>query len=72
MMDVPVVPAARLKGDVVNANLCGGQGCQIAFSAEILCKTDCWFSHQAVEVPGEGTSNEWCEPVPEETYKELR
>ena len=27
MMDVPVVPAARLKGDVVNANLCGGQGC---------------------------------------------
>ncbi len=39
MVDVPVVPAARLKGDVVNANLCGGQGCQIAFSAEILCKT---------------------------------
>ena len=33
MVDVPVVPAARLKGDVVNANLCGGQGCQIAFSA---------------------------------------
>ena len=26
MVDVPVVPAARLKGDVVNANLCGGQG----------------------------------------------
>lgn len=33
---------------------------------------DCWFSHLAVEVPGEGTSNEWCEPVAEETYKELR
>ena len=33
---------------------------------------DCWFSHLAVEVAGEGTSNEWCEPVPEETYKELR
>ena len=33
---------------------------------------NCWFSHLAVEVPGEGTSNEWCEPVPEETYKELR
>ena len=31
-----------------------------------------WFSHLAVEVPGENTSNEWCEPVPEETYKELR
>ena len=26
MVDVPVVPAARLKGDVVNASLCGGQG----------------------------------------------
>jgi len=25
-----------------------------------------------VEVPGEGTSNEWCEPVLEETYKKLR
>ena len=34
-VDVPVVPAARLKGDMVNANLCGGQGGQIAFSAEI-------------------------------------
>ena len=33
---------------------------------------NCWFSHLAAEVPGEGTSNEWCEPVPEETYKELR
>ena len=33
---------------------------------------DCWFSHLAVEVSGEGTSNEWCEPVPEETYKVLR
>lgn len=33
---------------------------------------DCWFSHLAVEVPGEGTSNEWCESVQEETYKELR
>ena len=33
---------------------------------------DCWFSHLAVEVPGEDTSNEWCEPVAEETYKTLR
>lgn len=24
---------------------------------------DSWFSHLAVEVPGENTSNEWCEPV---------
>lgn len=24
---------------------------------------DSWFSHIAVEVPGENTSNQWCEPV---------
>lgn len=29
---------------------------------------DSWFSHLAVEVPGEGTRNEWCEPVDEESY----
>ena len=33
---------------------------------------DCWFSHLAVEVPGEDTSNEWCEPVAEEAYGMLR
>lgn len=26
-------------------------------------QTDSWFSHIAVEVPGENTSNQWCEPV---------
>ncbi|MCR5703779.1 MAG: carboxymuconolactone decarboxylase family protein [Eubacterium sp.] len=24
---------------------------------------DSWFSHLAIEIPGEGTSNEWCESV---------
>ena len=24
---------------------------------------DCWFSHLAIEVPGENSSNEWLEPV---------
>ena len=33
---------------------------------------DSWFSHLAVEVPGEDASNEWCEPMPEEIYRELR
>lgn len=33
---------------------------------------DCWFSHLAVEVPGEDSSNEWCEPVAEKTYETLR
>ena len=35
-------------------------------------KADSWFSHIAVEVPGENTSNEWCEPVSEEEYQKLQ
>ena len=27
---------------------------------------DCWFSHLAIEVPGENSSNEWLEPVKDE------
>ncbi len=34
-------------------------------------KKDSWFSHIAVEVPGENTSNEWCEPVTDEEYYQL-
>ncbi len=29
---------------------------------------DCWFSHLAIEVPGENSSNEWLEPVKDEQY----
>lgn len=29
-----------------------------------------WFSHLALEVPGEEASNEWLEPVDDETYLE--
>ena len=32
---------------------------------------DSWFSHLAIEVPGENTSNEWCEPVTDEFYNNL-
>ncbi len=32
---------------------------------------NCWFSHLAVEVPGEETSNEWLEPVTDEEYDKL-
>lgn len=32
---------------------------------------DSWFSHVAVEVPAEGASNEWLEPVSDEEYKRL-
>ena len=34
-------------------------------------KKDSWFSHIAIEVPGEETSNEWCEPVSDEDYTKL-
>ena len=34
-------------------------------------KKDSWFSHLAIEVPGEETSNEWCEPVTDEEYNKL-
>lgn len=32
---------------------------------------DSWFSHLAIEVPGEGTGTEWCEPVSGEAYGRL-
>lgn len=34
-------------------------------------KKDSWFSHIAVEVPGEETSNQWCEEVSDEEYNKL-
>lgn len=34
-------------------------------------KKDCWFSHIAVEVPGENCSNEWLEAVSDEEYSKL-
>lgn len=34
-------------------------------------KKGSWFSHIAVEVPGEETSNEWCEEVSDEEYNKL-
>ena len=33
---------------------------------------DVWFSHIAVEVPGEGTSTEWLEAVSDEDYGKLK
>ena len=34
-------------------------------------KKDSWFSHIAIEVPGEDASNEWCEAVTDEAYSKL-
>ena len=33
---------------------------------------DSWFSHLAIEVPGENGSNEWLEPVDDEQYGSLK
>ncbi len=33
---------------------------------------DEWFQHLAVEVPAEGASNEWLEPVSDEEYGKLK
>lgn len=55
-------PAQSLKpGDVVTipANVKHWHG----------AKKDSWFSHLAVECPGEETANEWLEPVDDEQYK---
>ncbi len=57
-------PAQSLKpGDVVTipANVKHWHG----------AKKDNWFSHLAVECPGEGISNEWCEPVSDKEYYNL-
>ena len=34
-------------------------------------KRDSWFSHIAIEVPGEGCQNEWCEAVTDDEYNKL-
>ena len=31
-----------------------------------------WFAHLAIEVPGENTRNEWCEPMAEKEYRLLK
>jgi quercetin dioxygenase-like cupin family protein len=35
-------------------------------------KADSWFAHIAVEVPGEETKTEWCEPMDDATYSALK
>ena len=34
-------------------------------------KKDCWFSHLAIEIPGQDCRTEWCEPVDDEEYGKL-
>lgn len=32
---------------------------------------DSWFTHLSIEIPGEKSSNEWCEPVDDGQYSKL-
>ncbi|AZS49758.1 cupin domain-containing protein [Entomomonas moraniae] len=51
-------------------------GCVIVIPAQTKhwhgAKADSWFSHIAMEVPGNNTSNEWLEPVSEQEYQKLK
>ena len=38
----------------------------------VTAAPDSWFAHVAIEVPAEGASNEWCEPVTDEVYGKLK
>lgn len=58
-------PAQELKpGDVVN------------IAPEVKhwhgAAPDSWFAHIAIEVPAEGSSNEWLEPVTDKEYSKLK
>jgi len=50
-------------------------GTVIVIPAEVKhwhgAKKDSWFSHIAMEIPGEDNSNEWLEPVDDEQYGRL-
>ncbi len=41
------------------------------FVGQSYLSPDSWFSHLAIEVPGEDTSAEWLEAVSEEDYSKL-
>lgn len=57
-------PVSLLPGTIINipANVKHWHG----------AKADSWFSHIAIELPGEKTSNEWCEEVTEKEYLSIK
>ena len=57
-------PVLMMPGDVVNIPV----GVKHWHGAA----PDSWFSHLAVEVPGENSSNEWLEPVDDIQYGGLK
>lgn len=58
-------PARKLKaGDVVNI----AEGVKHWHGAA----HGSWFQHLAIEVPGENSKTQWCEPVSDEEYDKLK
>lgn len=58
-------PAKKLKaGDVVNIKA----GVKHWHGAT----DDSWFQHLAIEVPGESSRTQWCEPVADDEYEKLK
>lgn len=58
-------PAKKLKaGDVVNIKA----GIKHWHGAT----ADSWFQHLAIEVPGESSRTQWCEPVADDEYGKLK
>ena len=68
-------PLTDSKCGLFLANVTFEPGTVIAIPPEVKhwhgAKKDSWFSHIAAEIPGENTSNEWCEPVTDEEYNRL-
>lgn len=62
-------PLTDPKASLFTANVTFEPGCR---KLDYGAKKDSWFSHIAVEVPGEECSNEWCEPVSDEQYSSLK
>lgn len=57
-------PAKKLKaGDIVHI--------QAGIKHWHGASKNSWFQHLAIEVPGENTRTEWCEPVNDEEYRKL-
>lgn len=64
-------PLTDPKTGLFLANVTFEPGCRNNWHIHHAAKGGSWFSHIAVEVPGEDCSNEWCEPVTDEEYAKL-
>ena len=64
-------PLTDPEGGLFAANVTFEPGCRNNWHIHHAAKGGSWFSHIAVEVPGEDCSNEWCEPVTDEEYAKL-